>query len=167
VKLISQLPNLKAWIARWLDVLPSLIASFVLHLVALLVLGLIVFRLTPAATEVVPIEAVENDSPNSPNEVIDRVDFLNEQLKKPQEKPADNNNDSGGVSSKKLADIGKVPPIDFTSSALKAAEKVSLTTEPVVRFTGEMSGRSGAARSTLLKGGGTGDSERAVTLGLR
>jgi hypothetical protein len=115
VKILAKIPDFRASTSQWLDVLPSLVASFVLHVIVLLVLGLIVFRLTPAASDVTPIEAVENDSPNSPVEAIDRVDFVQEPLDKPREKLADNN-DTSGVSLSKLADVGKVPPIDFTPS---------------------------------------------------
>jgi hypothetical protein len=153
--------------SSWLDVLPSLIASFVLHLVALLALGLIVLRLAPPAGEIIPIEASGNDSPNGPVEAIDRVDFIEQPLDKPRDTVVDNN-DSHGVSVAKLAEVASVPPIDFTSSSLHATDKVELTTEPKIGFTAELTGRSGAARSTLLvKGGGTGESERSVTLALR
>jgi hypothetical protein len=153
--------------SRWLDVLPSLLASFVLHVMVLLVLGLIVLRFAPPAAEIASIEAIGNDSPNVPVGAIDRVDFVEEPLDKPRDSVVDNN-DARGVSSGKLADVASLPPIDFQASGLQAAEKVQLSTEPKIGFTAELTGRSGAVRSTLLvKGGGTGDSERAVTLGLR
>jgi hypothetical protein len=167
VKIFAKLPDFRVWMSQWREVLPSFIASFVLHVIVLLVLGLIVFRLTPAESEVIPIEAIENDSPNGPVEAIDRVDFVDEPLEKPREKLADNG-DTSGISLGKLAEVGKVPPIDFTPSTLQAAEKVVLNAEPTVHFSSELTGRTGAARSSLLvKGGGTGESERSVTLGLR
>jgi hypothetical protein len=170
VKLLAKLPDFRAWFARLRQALPSLLASFVLHVLAFLALGLIVFRLAPQAGEVPLVEAVANDSPNAPVEAVDRVDFVDEPLDKPQEKVVDNKDDGkneSGVSLGKLSDVPKLPPIDFQAASLQAAEKVSLSTEPAVHFTSELKGRVGPARSTLLKGGGTGESERSVTLGLR
>ncbi|HEV8003308.1 MAG TPA: prenyltransferase/squalene oxidase repeat-containing protein [Planctomycetaceae bacterium] len=167
MRIAANLPELRARLARSLDVLPSLLASFVLHVVVLLALGLIVLRFAPPSSEIIPIEAFGNDAANGPVEAIDRVDFVETPLDKPQDTIVDNN-DARGVSVGKLADVASVPPIDFEASSLRAAEKVQLSAEPKVGFTAELTGRSGAARSTLLvKGGGTGDSERAVTLSLR
>jgi len=167
VKLVPNLSHLRVRLLRWLEILPSLIASFVLHVVVLLILGLIVLRFAPPASEIVPIEAFGNDSPNEPVAALDRVDFIEAPLDKPRDTIVDNH-DATGVAAGKLAELSGVPPIDFEATSLKAAEKVQLRAEPKIGFTAELTGRSGAARSTLLvKGGGTSDSERAVSLGLR
>jgi hypothetical protein len=159
-------------IANWLEVLPSLIASFVLHVGALLVLAFIVLHYSPPPPEVETIEAGVEDATGTP-EAIDSVNFVNELREKPQEQPADektaaSSDDKSPVSAGKLPDLSSVPPIDYNDSSLQAAKKVELSTEPAVQFTAELTGRSGAVRATLLsKGGGTGESERAVTFALR
>jgi hypothetical protein len=145
------------------DALPSLFVSFGLHVAVLLTLGVIVLRFAPPADEINPIESVANDSPDAPIGAIDRVDFIQEPLENPAK--AD---DGNTVSLGKVPALDALPAIDSTAASLRAADKLVLTTEPTVHIAGELAGRSGPARSTLLtKGGGTGSSERAVGLGLR
>jgi len=162
--------KLKRWLAHVIDVLPSLLISFVLHAAVLLVLGLIVLRFAPPEGDIVPIEAFANDSPDAPPEAIDRVDFVEAPLEKENstEKVSVNNNDSSSVSVNKLADAAGMPPIDFKVIEPATPARLALDAEPTVHFSTELTGRSGPVRSSLLmKEGGTGESERAVTLGLR
>jgi hypothetical protein len=163
VKRLLTIPILGAWLSRWLNVLPSLGVSFVLHVTVLLVLGLIVLRFAPRTNDVVPIESAVNDSADGTVQAIDRVDFV----EATKEKPLDAG-DVGATALGKLADVKGMTALDFKTSGLPSAQKVVLDTAPSSHTAGELAGRSGAARSTLLiKGGGTGNSERAVTLGLR
>lgn len=171
---LQVLSRFRAKFSRWLETLPSLIASFVLHAVVLLLLGVIVLRFSPPTTEAMSVEAVANNAEEGPAEAIDRVDFVNESKDKPPDPKDDtakndaDSKDTGGVSRKKLPDLSSLPPIDVKDTMLQAAQKVELTVEPTVKLSGELSGRSvGVRAKTLIKGGGSTESEQAVTLGLR
>ena len=134
----------------------------------MLLLGLIVLRFSPPASEAMSVEAVANNSPEGPAEAIDRVDFVDDSHDKTETKLVDDKNDPAGLAPKKLPDLSSVPPIDFQDTSLKAAEKVELTVEPTVKLNGELSGRGVGVRSKIaIKGGGSTESERSVTLGLR
>jgi hypothetical protein len=168
IVLLRLLLRFRATLSRWLEVLPSLLASFVLHGFALLLLGLIVLRFSPPASEAMSVEAVANNAPEGPAEAIDRVDFVDDSHDKTETKLVDDKSDPAGLAPKKLPDLSSVPPIDFQDTSLKAAEKVELTVEPTVKLNGELSGRGVGVRSKIaIKGGGSTESERSVTLGLR
>ncbi len=168
IVLLRLLLRFRAKLSRWLEVLPSLLASFVLHGFALLLLGLIVLRFSPPPSEAMSVEAVANNASEGPAEAIDRVDFVDDSHDKTETKVVDDKSDTGGLAPKKLPDLSSVPPIDFQDTSLKAAEKVELTVEPAVKLSGELSGRGAGVRErSQSKEADRPRASARVTLGLR
>jgi hypothetical protein len=154
----------RLWRSPWLDLLPSYCVSFTVHLVALLVLAMIVFTLSPQTRAVAPVEVFGNDGPEAAAEAIDSVQLSVDVAETKHRDATDTNTlpfDSvPGVDTQKVLDL-KVRPLDFGNDLVAI-------TSPSGRFTGELAGRTGPARAKLVsKGGGSSASERCVSGGLR
>jgi len=151
------------WKSQWLDLLPSYCVSIVAHLLALLVLAMIVFRLSPKSHEVAPVEAFENNGSDAIAPALDRLELHVDA----DEKQVDRN-DISTTPLGQLAGGDPLAAVEPHAAPLDVRPDFSVLTGPTVRFAGELAGRIGGARAKLVaRGGGTTASEKCVGLGLR
>jgi hypothetical protein len=165
VKNIAKEIVLGIWRSPWLDLVPGFCISLLAHVVGLLVLAMLVITLKPAVREGSAVEMFSEERTEPTPSPLDTVQLTPPKIEKIQEvaplTKATTTNDAAAVAMSALNSITKAPPI-------QSNDDFSGIASPSHHFSGELAGRSGAARSKLVtEGGGNSNSERCVTNGLK
>lgn len=133
------------------------------HVVALLVLAMLVITLSPATREKAPVEMFENDRTESTPDPIDSVQLAPDVVEK-----GPIGSGVSKLSTDESAVESALPAFEMKARPLEFSDEFAALSGPTGRFTGELAGRSGPGRTTLLsKGGGSATSEHCVGSGLR
>jgi hypothetical protein len=153
------------WRSPWLDLLPGFCISVLAHVVGLLLLAMIVITLKPAVHEGSSVEMFSDERTEPMPNPLDTVQLAAPKLEKTQDvaplSKSATSNDASAIAMNALPSITKAPPLQLSDDFAAIAS-------PSRRFTGELGGRSGAARAKLVtEGGGNSNSERCVTNGLK
>ena len=153
------------WRSPWLDLVPGFCISVLAHVVGLLLLAMIVITLKPAVHEGSAVEMFSDERTEPMPNPLDTVQFTPPKIEKTQEvaplTKSTTSNDASAIAMNALPSITKAPPLQFSDDFAAIAS-------PSRRFSGELGGRSGAARAKLVtEGGGNSNSERCVTNGFK
>jgi hypothetical protein len=165
VKNIAKEFVLGIWRSPWLDLVPGFCISVLAHVVGLLLLAMIVITFKPAVHEGAAVEMFANERTEPMPNPLDTVQITPATIDKKQEVAPlskSTTSDAAAIAMSALPTLTtKAPPLQFS-------DDFSAITSPSRRFSGELAGRSGAARAKLVtEGGGNSNSERSVTNGLK
>ena len=146
----------------WVTLLPALFLSFTAHMATLLLLALIVYHFVPASRETKPLELIGNDATEAnpgPLESIELSAVPSDKAVDAKETPAPT------LDSLPIPEAVLQPKMN--DAPLKMVNALGSASISGHGFSGELAGRSGAARARLVaRGGGTSASEKSVALGL-
>jgi hypothetical protein len=156
---------IRVWHSPWLDLLPGYCISLLAHVVALLLLAMLVITLRPAIRQAPPVEMTETDTTEPLPEPLDSLQVSTSSIDKTSTTAglSTASSDAAAIASSAL------PPLDPKTRALDLSDDFAAIAGPSSpRFSGELAGRSGAARTKLVtQGGGSSASERSVSGGLK
>jgi hypothetical protein len=153
----------RLWQSPWLDELPSYCVSVATHVVVLLLLAAIVFRLAPKTGERAPVEVFGNEASDPVAGPLDSIQLSDNIVDKRSDAI-----DTSKATFDSLAVEKTLPALNLKVRPLDITDDFAAIAGPGGHFTGELAGRSGPGRAKLLsKGGGNTASEKAVSGGLR